>query len=145
MIEIIHWNINWFKSKKDLFEIYIKNRKTLPHIISLNETKIDKNFEFSFKDFFILRKDCTSRSGGLIIFIHNSLKYEPIQEINQFKFPEQTAEALAAKIFFKNTYFAFINLVVLRKNSLHTISVCKLKFIKINTIFSWLQLKIEFI
>jgi hypothetical protein len=27
------------------------------------------------------------------------------------------------------------NIVVLRKNSLHTISVCKLKFIKINTLY----------
>lgn len=70
-LKILHLNINGARHKLDLLQIHINEID--PHILLLNETKLDSHIPLKIDNFKIHRKDDTSRRGGVAIGINNNI------------------------------------------------------------------------
>ena len=91
---ISYYNINSLRNK--FFEIRDLASKTLPDILILAETKIDKDFkdaEFILDGYYRpQRKDFSSKSGGLIQYVRNGIIFSPKPEFELINFESISTE-----------------------------------------------------
>ena len=56
-----------------------------PHVLCLNETKVDDSFadnDLEIEDYVINRKDRSINGGGVAIYLHKSIQYNLRQDLN---------------------------------------------------------------
>ena len=70
-LTLMHLNINSVRNKTELLNYYIKTYN--PHIILLNETKLDPTINLDIVNYNIYRHDISNRQGGVAIGIKNNL------------------------------------------------------------------------
>ena len=66
----------------DELHLFVDSEK--PHITCINETKFDDSIDDSFiqlDDYVIVRKDRNVYGGGVALYIHQNIQFEPKREL----------------------------------------------------------------
>ena len=109
LFKIVHWNANSINNKKLEFQKYIL-QEIEPEIVSLNETKVSEfraKTVLDFQGYNLINKsrhENKNGAGGVALLIKKHINFIQIENEKLKKF-----EALAIKIFFKNTNFLLIS------------------------------------
>ena len=78
---ICHININSLKHRLTELVLHLEEHK--PHIVTINETKLNQNTNINIPNYHILRQDRNSHGGGVAILIKENIQFNTI-DISQF-------------------------------------------------------------
>jgi hypothetical protein len=87
-LKIVHWNCNSIGNKKELLGEYLHRYK--PHIVSLNETKLDvyeANLVLRFTGYESIiksRSHAVSSGGGVAILVRSNIEYSIVKNYECF-------------------------------------------------------------
>ena len=85
-ITLLQWNCNSINRRKQERLHYLKNKSQRPpHVICLQEILLTANKYFELPDYTIIRKDRPNPAGGVLIAIHSSVAYSPINIVEDLE------------------------------------------------------------
>jgi Reverse transcriptase (RNA-dependent DNA polymerase)/Endonuclease-reverse transcriptase len=75
-LRIIQWNCRTIHGKLNVIKHIIHEYR--PHILALNETRLDEECQINLRGFYCIRKDRTRRGGGVAILIREDVEFKEI-------------------------------------------------------------------
>ena len=63
-----------------------------PHIIGINETKIDPSIEIIVDGYDVIRKDRDLNGGGVALYIHKSSNFKQCDDLHKYNVEAVSAE-----------------------------------------------------
>ena len=84
---VLHLNVWSLKSKLEEFLNFLDGMNTKPHVIILSETWFEPNSEIELDFYESTHTSRSSRAGGISIYVHKGISFEPLSEacgINEY-------------------------------------------------------------
>ena len=92
-LKIFCLNVNSLMKHLDEIKIFVNEKK--PHIICLNETKINGSIaddDIDIKDYALIRKDLNCFGGGVAIYVHKSIRFKERVDLRTIELETITVE-----------------------------------------------------